>query len=337
MLDKIKEIEFEANQKIEKAKSSGSIEEIRVEFLGKKGKIVDVLKNLKSVEESKRKEVAMLANKLKVEIESKIESKKEKLKEKEYEDKINNVKKVDLTLPTDLNIGSLHPITIVQKELEEIFQSMGFTVEDGKTFDLTDPWDNARWEAIRNCPMIADFRGQRDAKGNLIIDGDSKRYGRAELYIERPGVEVQKKISKRQKIHDAESYIFDDPKGAEGRLKVARILGKHMSHASDSDIKDYLLEIASRDPDKIIKLYTGEDLELRILFLEARDQGIIRSVSGIYTYGEGISLGGTIDVAISWMRDPRNKKLLESIKRDTYPDLEVNNPKALEKLNNENK
>ena len=212
-----------------------------------------------------------------------------------------------------------------------------FTVEDGKTFDLTDPWDKARWEAIRNCPMIADFRGQRDAKGNLIIDGDSKRYGRAELYIERPGVEVQKKISKRQKIHDAESYIFDDPKGAEGRLKVARILGKHMSHASDSDIKDYLLEIASRDPDKIIKLYIGEDLELRTLFLDARDKGVIRSVSGIYVYGDGISLGGTIDVVISWMRDPRNKKLLESIKRDTYPELEVTNPEALNKLNKESK
>ena len=212
-----------------------------------------------------------------------------------------------------------------------------FTIEDGKTFDLTDPWDQARWEAIKNCPMIADFRGQRDAKGNLIIDGDAKRYGRAELYIERPGVEVQKKISKRQKIHDAESYIFDDPKGAEGRLKVARILGKHMSHASDSDIKDYLLEIASRDPDKIIKLYTGEDLELRTLFLDARDKGVIRSVSGIYVYGDGISLGGTIDVVISWMRDPRNKKMLESIKRDTYPELEVTNPEALKKLNKESK
>ena len=212
-----------------------------------------------------------------------------------------------------------------------------FTVEDGKTFDLTDPWDQARWEAIKNCPMIADFRGQRDAKGNLIIDGDAKRYGRAELYIERPGVETAKKVSKRQKIHDAESYIFDDPKGAEGRLKVARILGKHMSHASDSDIKDYLLEIASRDPDKIIKLYTGEDLELRTLFLDARDKGVIRSVSGIYVYGDGISLGGTIDVVISWMRDPRNKKLLESIKRDTYPELEVTNPEALKKLNKESK
>ena len=212
-----------------------------------------------------------------------------------------------------------------------------FTIEDGKTFDLTDPWDQARWEAIKNCPMIADFRGQRDAKGNLIIDGDAKRYGRAELYIERPGAETAKKVSKRQKIHDAESYIFDDPKGAEGRLKVARILGKHMSHASDSDIKDYLLEIASRDPDKIIKLYTGEDLELRTLFLDARDKGVIRSVSGIYVYGDGISLGGTIDVVISWMRDPRNKKMLESIKRDTYPELEVTNPEALKKLNKESK
>lgn len=212
-----------------------------------------------------------------------------------------------------------------------------FTIEDGKTFDLTDPWDQARWEAIKNCPMIADFRGQRDAKGNLIIDGDARRYGRAELYIERPGVETAKKVSKRQKIHDAESYIFDDPKGAEGRLKVARILGKHMSHASDSDIKDYLLEIASRDPDKIIKLYTGEDLELRTLFLDARDKGVIRSVSGIYVYGDGISLGGTIDVVISWMRDPRNKKMLESIKRDTYPELEVTNPEALKKLNKESK
>ena len=212
-----------------------------------------------------------------------------------------------------------------------------FTIEDGKTFDLTDPWDQARWEAIKNCPMIADFRGQRDAKGNLIIDGDAKRYGRAELYIERPGVETAKKVSKRQKIHDAESYIFDDPKGAEGRLKVARILGKHMSHASDSDIKDYLLEIASRDPDKIIKLYTGEDLELRTLFLDARDKGVIRSVSGIYVYGDGISLGGTIDVVISWMREPRNKKMLESIKRDTYPELEVTNPEALKKLNKESK
>lgn len=206
-----------------------------------------------------------------------------------------------------------------------------FRIQDGQEFNLDDPWDAARWEAIKNCPLIAQYRGQRDAKGNLVIDGDAKRYGRAELYIERPGLEVSKKVNKRQKIHDAETYIFNDPKGADGRLKIARILGKHMRNASDADIKDYLLDIASKTPEKIINLYTGDDLELRMLFMDARDKNVIRSVSGVYVYGEGISLGGTIDVVISWMRDPRNKKTLELIKNDTYG-LEITNPNALEKL-----
>ena len=206
-----------------------------------------------------------------------------------------------------------------------------FRIQDGHEFNLNDPWDKARWDAIKNCPLIAQSRGQRDAKGNLVIDGDAKRYGRAELYIERPGLEVSKKVSRRQKIHDAETYIFNDPRGADGRIKIARILGKHMRNASDADIKDYLLDIASKTPEKIINLYTGDDLELRMLFMDARDKNIIRSVSGVYVYGEGISLGGTVDVVIAWMRDPRNKRTLDLIKNDTYG-LEVTNPNAKDKL-----
>ena len=80
MIDKISSIEKEVKEKIANAKTSVSIEEIRVEFLGKKGKIIDILKNLKSVEETKRKEVATLANKLRVDIENKIEDKKEECK-----------------------------------------------------------------------------------------------------------------------------------------------------------------------------------------------------------------------------------------------------------------
>lgn len=48
--------------------------------------------------------------------------------------------------------------------------------------------------------------------------------------------------------------------------------------------------------------------------MDARDKNIIRSVSGVYVYGEGISLGGTVDVVIAWMRDPRNKRTLDLIK-----------------------
>ena len=157
MIDKIKELEIESREKIESAKSSNSIEEIRVEFLGKKGKVIEVLKKLKSVEEAQRKEVAMLANKLREEIETKIETKKIEIKEKEYEEKINNTKKIDLSLPSSFKIGSLHPITIVQKELEEIFSSMGFTVEDGN--EVESEYNN--FEAV-NVPKHHPARDMQD-------------------------------------------------------------------------------------------------------------------------------------------------------------------------------
>lgn len=157
MIGKINELKVQAKEKINSALSSTDIESIRVEYLGKKGKIVEVLKDLKNVEPEKRKEVATIANEVKSEIEKDIEDKKEAIKEKEYENKIKNTKKVDLSIPCDLNIGSLHPITIVQKELEEIFESMGFTVEDGN--EVETEYNN--FEAV-NVPKHHPARDMQD-------------------------------------------------------------------------------------------------------------------------------------------------------------------------------
>ncbi|CCZ55683.1 phenylalanine--tRNA ligase alpha subunit [Clostridium sp. CAG:1219] len=87
----------------------------------------------------------------------KIEGKKKELREKEYEDKINNSKIIDLTLPTDDMLGSLHPITIVQKELEDIFISMGFSVEDGN--EVETEYNN--FEAV-NVPKFHPARDMQD-------------------------------------------------------------------------------------------------------------------------------------------------------------------------------
>lgn len=157
MLDKILEFQMEAKKRLDSVKDSSSVEEIRVDFLGKKGKVIEILKNLKSVEESKRKEVASRANKLRVEIESKIEAKKEEIKEKEYEEKIKSAKKIDLSLPVDLKLGSLHPITVVEKELIDIFESMGFTVEDGN--EVETEYNN--FEAV-NVPKHHPARDMQD-------------------------------------------------------------------------------------------------------------------------------------------------------------------------------
>lgn len=157
MVERINELKLQAKERISLASSSNDIENLRVEYLGKKGKVVEILKDLKNIEPEKRKEIAMVANQAKDEIEKNLELKKEEIKEKEYEDKINNTKKVDLTLPTDLNIGSLHPITIVQKEVEEIFESMGFTVEDGN--EVETEYNN--FEAV-NVPKHHPARDMQD-------------------------------------------------------------------------------------------------------------------------------------------------------------------------------
>lgn len=198
-----------------------------------------------------------------------------------------------------------------------------FTITNGKTYNLDDIHDKAEWEAIENCPYIAKSRDARDSNGNLIIDGPKStvnkpsRNGIAELYIDRPGLDTQRRVSHKQKIHRAESFIYDDPKGAEGQLNMARILGKDMRNQPIADVVDFLLRVADKDPDKIINLYTGDDISLRLLFIEAKDKKVIYVKNKLYLFGENTALGATDDAVIAWMRDPRNQKVLELIKKDT--------------------
>ncbi len=157
MEEKISLLRSQVIDKMKNVKSATDVENIRVEYLGKKGEVIEILKNLKNVEASKRKEVGEKANKLRVEIENLIETKKAELKEKEYEDKIKNAEKIDLSVPVDDKIGSLHPITIVQRELEDIFSSMGFTVEDGN--EVETEYNN--FEAV-NVPKYHPARDMQD-------------------------------------------------------------------------------------------------------------------------------------------------------------------------------
>lgn len=157
MEEKIKNLKEQAMKKLEDIKNAQDVENIRVEFLGKKGEVVEILKNLKNVEQEKRKEVGEKANILREEIEKMIETKKEEIKEKEYEAKIKNAEKIDITVPVDENIGSLHPITIVSRELEEIFTGMGFTVEDGN--EVETEYNN--FEAV-NVPHYHPARDMQD-------------------------------------------------------------------------------------------------------------------------------------------------------------------------------
>lgn len=202
-------------------------------------------------------------------------------------------------------------------------------IEDGKTFNLDDVYENAIWESIKNCDLIAPDRFAKNDKGESLIDGivDAKtkmpKYGIAELYVDRPGYESQRRVTRRKLIVNASNYIMNDERGYEGRLLVAKVLGRDMKNQPNADVEDFLLSIADKTPEKIINCYTGSDMKLRILFIEAREKGVIYKKSGLYLYGEdgNVIIGATDDAAIEWMRDSKNSKILAAIRKDTYPDM----------------
>lgn len=204
-----------------------------------------------------------------------------------------------------------------------------FVIEDGKTFNLDDVHENAVWEAIKNCDLIAPDRFAKNDKGDYLIDGTvdprSKRprYGTAELYVDRPGFEAQRRVTRRKLIVEASNYIMNDERGYEGRLLVAKVLGRDMKNQPNADVEDYLLSIAEKTPEKIINCYTGGDIQLRMLFIEAREKGVILKKDGLFVYGEDgkVALGATDNAVVEWMKSSRNAKTLALIRKDTYPDM----------------
>lgn len=207
-------------------------------------------------------------------------------------------------------------------------------VHDGTVFDLNNERQAAEWEAIKNCFLIAPDRYAKDDKGNYLIDGSTdinsinnfgraSRYGKAELYIERPGMEAKKKLTARKLRLQAQNFIVQDEGGYEGWLRMARVLGRNMSNQPAADVEEFLFSVADKTPEKIIELYTGGDIQLRLLFSTAKEKKVIRKNKNIYYYGNDQQkiLGASEEAVIDWMKDSKNAKVLELIRHDTFPEM----------------
>ena len=190
-------------------------------------------------------------------------------------------------------------------------------VTSGTTFDLNDPLQYNKWMSIKDSDLIVPTRDSRDSQGVLYIDGDKRRYGIAELYVDIPGEESERSVSKKQKITKAWTYIGNDTKN--GRLTKCKILGKYMENAPDSDVEDYLYQVAERNPDQVLELYTSGDMALKLLIIDAKTKGVIFKKDGMFTYADNI-LGATDDAVLIFFKIPSNKRILDQIKNETYPE-----------------
>ncbi len=130
MKQKLEEIRARAEAQLQKIDSLADLEALRVQVLGKKGELTAILKSMGSLSAEERPKMGQLANEVRQSIEAMLTEKTKQLKEEQMRREIEATPVFDVSAPVDLTRGSYHPITLVQRECERIFKSMGFTVED---------------------------------------------------------------------------------------------------------------------------------------------------------------------------------------------------------------
>lgn len=142
-------------------KSEADILNLKSDYLGKKGKVSDVLKGLKSATNDERKLIGPKANEVKDKIQNLISSKIDQIEleviNKKLESKKIDIELTDNYLPKKVIHGGLHPRTLIQREIEDVFLSMGFEVLDGP--HIEDEFHN--FEAL-NIPKDHPARDMQD-------------------------------------------------------------------------------------------------------------------------------------------------------------------------------
>ncbi|MBQ8648470.1 MAG: phenylalanine--tRNA ligase subunit alpha [Clostridia bacterium] len=157
MKEKLEALKAEAVSAVNSVTDEKGIEELRVKYLGKKGEITSLLKQMGSLSPEERPVMGQLVNKAKQEVEELITVKKAEISKKETEQKLLN-ETIDITMPGKSGKpGKLHPLNTVLNDMIDIFQSMGFDVVDGPEVET----DHYNFECL-NVPADHPARDMQD-------------------------------------------------------------------------------------------------------------------------------------------------------------------------------
>lgn len=148
MKEQIEKIRQDAAQLIEDCGELKLLDDLRVKYLGKKGALTSILKQMGGLSAEERPAVGQLANSVRSELEEKLNSRISQLKS-EMEEKRLREETIDVTLPGKRpQIGRPHPLTAVLDEVKEIFLGMGFEVAEGPEVET----DHYCFEALNMPP-----------------------------------------------------------------------------------------------------------------------------------------------------------------------------------------
>jgi len=143
--------------RIESAATPSDLELIRVEVLGRKGTLAAISKDMGKIASEERARIGKLLNEAKSALEAALNARQERFAASALAERLEG-EWVDLTLPAPgIKPGSLHPVTRLQQEIEDLFRSLGFTVLDG--FEVEDEFHN--FDAL-NIPADHPARDMQD-------------------------------------------------------------------------------------------------------------------------------------------------------------------------------
>ena len=161
MKEKLQELKDEFLRQLKEATDQQKLHDFELKFLSRKGELAKLMGEIKDLNDEARKETGLFANELKKELQAQFQVVKDSLEIKKEE------KDEDISLPGKKNkIGHLHPLTMVQNEIEDLFTSMGFMVLDGPELES----DYYNFEALN----IPPHHPARDMQDTFYVDLKNK-------------------------------------------------------------------------------------------------------------------------------------------------------------------
>ncbi|WP_029407929.1 phenylalanine--tRNA ligase subunit alpha [Thiomicrorhabdus sp. Milos-T2] len=157
MQERLQNILSQAQEAVAEVTELSKLDELRVQFLGKKGGLTEMMKTLGKLSAEERPKAGQVINEAKQAVQSLLNAKKKELDDAKLAQKLAE-ETIDITLPgRDADIGSLHPVTRTLTRIETLFANAGFDVETGP--EIEDDWHN--FEAL-NIPETHPARAMHD-------------------------------------------------------------------------------------------------------------------------------------------------------------------------------
>ncbi len=270
------------------------LNDVRVEYLGKQGKVTELSKMMKDIPNEQKKEFGMLVNEVRNYVTSSLDEKKKELEEKALNEKLAS-EKIDITLPaTKIPVGSPNILEKIIEEVEELLMSMGYDVVDGPEIEE----DHYNFELLN----IPKGHPARDAQDTFYIE-DDKLLLRSQTSPVQARVMLANKGEKPiRMICPGKTYRRDDDDATHSHqfMQIEGLLVD--KNVSLSDLKGTF--------DVIAKKLFGEDCKTRFRpsYYPFTEPSVETDISCFNCHGKGCSIcknTGWITVSGAGMVNPK--------------------------------